>query len=1051
LKLQLASVPGHDFGRLRVQPPSDPLELEADRVADHVLQRLTWPDTARATRTVTPVSSATPVQRQADPDEDAADRAAEAALAGPDLENAPPADDNSDEDGDGEEDESEASEGAVQAKSGGDGAAPALSAAFRNDVARSSGAGASLPPTLRAGLEAAFGADFRAVRIHADAHANMLARSIHALAFTTGKDIFFATGRYDTQSEGGRRLLAHELTHVLQQGAAPSHARTSVSRASADGVQRQKASDAPETETIGAFVYFDAEGNLIDKGPVTGGNLGIPPGYYEVKISGKRGAREYRITVVGVDDFDVTADDAKATWAVLRRSKRIFLMIYGPPGTSKAEEAQHEPSADDPTGAAGEPRDAAPDTRVVGKPPPQQGEGEKGETPLEEGESEGGGSRDTREKGGGGLGQDAEKAGGGLSSKKKGSKFGVFGLLNLPQPLVEFLEGALELLGDSAEMKAMSKTLRTLKELAEHRDALAELFKSSDALLEVALGLKDNAALTAIESWALPEAKRHKASRAKHKGVARLASKLAATVGKLRKILKPIFEVRAAVQSAAGGVGLLMEATPALESLLDMAADPSKVGELDLQSAVDDFAVDFAAQLREKLDFAPKALKAGIEKLGEADLVGYDELAAAVTAAVLTAVPKYYKPVVKAAKGLGIDAAIADKVIAPLIPRAALDGVNGVLRSLVKLVQPTLEAASNDLQRVVDDLAVGFLAELPGEVKKLIKPSLRPGRPARRSSAIALARRISQSQGEPLAEPALSDAETRLGHSFAHVRVHTDTAANAAADGLHANAFAIGGDLYFARGAFDTTNESGRRLLYHELAHITQQHTRGAADLQPDYKDLLVRLAKRFSATVIAELKGATAPSKAKQQQVARIKDELHNRVLNRPVRSRKNPSLPTGYMYIPKDKGKIRTIRRSLAWIRYIPALTIDKRRFIRLAATLPRFDPKAPARRALRAALGCTGKQEAHHIIPLELFLHPVVKTAVKNGFRFNGADNGLCLPKRIHSGYHKIYTDDVRLRLDALRVSFDTDWTKLQKPFETAVDKLRSELKKRRKKLS
>jgi hypothetical protein len=1057
-QIQPATVPGHEFAHLRVQPaggpggavlgrPGDPLELEADRIADRVVQRLATTATVDAPPVVTPATAATSLQRQADPDEDAADSAAENALTGPELESAPPGDDSdSDEGNDKEGDDT------VQAKSDGGDVGSTLSAAFRGQVAVARGAGASLPPGLRAGVEAAFGADFGAVRIHADARADALARSIHALAFTTGRDIFFAAGRYNTQSESGRRLLAHELTHVLQQGAVPGRAQAFVSRATVDSVQRAPAPDEPQL--IGRFYYFDAKGDVVVEAPVSAVvDLGIPPGYFEVKVKATPGAKEYKITVVGVKDFSVTTTNPKYLTEVLSKTKRVFLLVYNKAGTDKPDKAK--PSADDPTGAAGKPPpDAPPPEGPAGdKPPAQQGEPTESKKPPSEGKGDpdSGGTKDSPKETPGGTEQDPDKAGGGLPGKKKGSKFGVFGLLDLPQPLVDVLEGALEVLGDSAEMEAMSESLRMLKELAEHRDALGDLFKDTDALLEIALGLKDNAAINAIEAWALRDVKPAKASRAKHKGVARLAAKLVATVGKLRKILKPVFKLRAAVQSAIGGVGLLLEAAPALEALLDMAADPSKIGEIDLQSAADDFAVDFAAQLREKLDSAPKALKAGIEKLSEADLVGYEELAAAVTAAVLAALPKHYKPIVKVGKALGIDRAISDNVIAPLIPKAALDGVNDVLRSLVKLVQPTLEGAADDLQKIVDDLAVGFLAELPAEVKKLIKPSRRPGRAARRSSAMALARGIGRSQGEPLAEPARSDAETRMGHSFAHVRVHTDFAANNAADSLHANAFAIGSNLYFARGAFDTEREGGRRLLYHELAHSMQQEARGGVALQPDYKDLLARLAKRFSATVIAELKGATASSPAKQKQATEIRDKV-TKLIGREVKSRTDaPKLPTGYMYIPKNKGKIKTIRRALAWIRFIPALTIDRKRIIRLAATLSKFDPKAAARRALRAALGCTGKQEAHHIIPLELMLDPVVKTAIKNGFNFNGRDNGLCISDRIHSGSHRIYTADVRRRLATLQISFGTDWTKLQNPFESMIENLRAELKKRRKKLS
>jgi Domain of unknown function (DUF4157) len=77
------------------------------------------------------------------------------------------------------------------------------------------GGGRSLPPALRAFFEPRFGHDFGRVRIHTDAQA---ARARHARAFTVGRDVVFGAGQYTPQTASGRHLLAHELTHVVQQG-----------------------------------------------------------------------------------------------------------------------------------------------------------------------------------------------------------------------------------------------------------------------------------------------------------------------------------------------------------------------------------------------------------------------------------------------------------------------------------------------------------------------------------------------------------------------------------------------------------------------------------------------------------------------------------------------------------------------------------------------------------------------------------------------------------------------------------------------------------------
>jgi hypothetical protein len=79
------------------------------------------------------------------------------------------------------------------------------------------GSGRALDAGARRSLEARFGRDFSHVRVHDDARAAATASSIDAAAFTVGEDIAFAPGRYDPSSDEGRRLLAHELAHVVQQ------------------------------------------------------------------------------------------------------------------------------------------------------------------------------------------------------------------------------------------------------------------------------------------------------------------------------------------------------------------------------------------------------------------------------------------------------------------------------------------------------------------------------------------------------------------------------------------------------------------------------------------------------------------------------------------------------------------------------------------------------------------------------------------------------------------------------------------------------------------
>jgi hypothetical protein len=77
--------------------------------------------------------------------------------------------------------------------------------------------GQALDPATRAFMEPRFGYDFSTVRVHTDADAAKAATSVRARAFTSGRNIFFRQGEYKPSSQIGRALLAHELTHVIQQ------------------------------------------------------------------------------------------------------------------------------------------------------------------------------------------------------------------------------------------------------------------------------------------------------------------------------------------------------------------------------------------------------------------------------------------------------------------------------------------------------------------------------------------------------------------------------------------------------------------------------------------------------------------------------------------------------------------------------------------------------------------------------------------------------------------------------------------------------------------
>jgi Domain of unknown function (DUF4157) len=89
-------------------------------------------------------------------------------------------------------------------------------------IGRTRGSGTTLDARSRERMGSALGDPLADVRVHTDETADALARAVSARAFTTGADLYFARGQFQPSSTDGQRLLAHELSHVVQQRGAPT-------------------------------------------------------------------------------------------------------------------------------------------------------------------------------------------------------------------------------------------------------------------------------------------------------------------------------------------------------------------------------------------------------------------------------------------------------------------------------------------------------------------------------------------------------------------------------------------------------------------------------------------------------------------------------------------------------------------------------------------------------------------------------------------------------------------------------------------------------------
>jgi len=199
-------LPGAIQAKLVVGQVNDPLEHEADRVADQVMRMAEPAPIGKARATLQRMCAtceedkqkAEPLAQSVEGGEDELPSGTQTLVFRKAAFAAPPADTRS-------------------------------PAPVADRVLARRGGGEPLQVQTRQRMEDAFGRDFSRVRVHHDAEANRMSQQLGALAFTHGSDIYFGSSMLDPRGSSGARLLAHELTHVAQQGRAGLRDRGDIS------------------------------------------------------------------------------------------------------------------------------------------------------------------------------------------------------------------------------------------------------------------------------------------------------------------------------------------------------------------------------------------------------------------------------------------------------------------------------------------------------------------------------------------------------------------------------------------------------------------------------------------------------------------------------------------------------------------------------------------------------------------------------------------------------------------------------------------------------
>lgn len=216
---------------------------------------------------------------------------------------------------------------------------PPLTGDLESRIERSRGGGMPLPANTRAFMESRFGYNFAGVRIHTGTYSELLNRDIRSLAFTTGLDIYFAPGQYQPDTEPGRLLLAHELTHVVQQTGGPgSH---SLVHEKGDPRQINMAGNHPEVKPYyyyslsGSKVHHhvekilrDLDGNLVTEAAIPGANrfafapnlIGVADLYKSKPPKTVSGVKAYHNADKDSDFLSMDSPEVVGTWPKVKSS-----------------------------------------------------------------------------------------------------------------------------------------------------------------------------------------------------------------------------------------------------------------------------------------------------------------------------------------------------------------------------------------------------------------------------------------------------------------------------------------------------------------------------------------------------------------------------------------------------------------------------------------------------------------------------------------------------------------------------------------------------------
>jgi hypothetical protein len=1036
--------------KLKIGAPNDKYEQEANRVAEQVMRmpepQLTSGDT-------------TPDLEEDQPEDEVIQTKQIAPLV-------------QRQESVGEEDDEEL----IQTKTTG-GVTPEVTPAISAGIRSLRGGGRALSRSERSFFEPRFGRDFSEVRVHSDARAANLARSIHARAFTFGHDIALGAGEQSADTLAGKKLLAHELTHVVQQFNPSKLKVTSKEYSKHNQLQiinlgrKGRVARAPTNKskekklrwTYLKIVHQRKKTVFTNYLPFSEQQIGeynVSKNYTKPKPSTNNSQYWFKATKSAKNQRPIPIDSIDI-WVKPRNSdeREVLKKVYE--NLDSALPGEY-------------------DLKFYVTTLVLEGEGPNPTSSSIDGIPSTGGAGSGGKPGGGGRGKPVPDI-----------PFPVqpiidLGLsIKLPPELMEAFVCAVQKAIGSQDYALLMDIAAIFNLIKKHEAGINKVTNSSDFRTVAAafMGYGEPSvinAMDAIERWLIesPRLNENRETKIACKGIAaqsqtpkrgplkNILKELARGLKVFKRVLKGFFIARrkmVMVRNRFYGVLANYDVIGLIRFLKDHTINTE-----EKKNNIKTFANGVAGQFVERI-------KGGIDKFneytGDVRIPSIPDFAIGsafrkLIIAALGMIPQL-KSIIPLVKG-GIKAVrkyIPEKLsdIDSVLGKAAtflmkklfnFDIKNMVNERVQKIVNSFVKHANDikdDLSEVVKQTVLPISQAMQDILRKII-----------RSKPLSLIRRkplsntsyrvdstdptiesiLGRSSGKPLPSVMRATFEKKLATDLSDVRIHRDSFASEANKRLSARAFAYKNHIYFGRNQYDPYSKDGSRLIVHEVAHVVQEKNGARAGIirRETLADWLAGKLKRDISdkfrNILNKLKTTEKGSELEERvqncilgisELAR--KEYNKEKLKGALRSLGNNKC---YHFIEREKpwsvkimGRY-AVRAANNLKIYLPHVKVRKTRN-RLTLDFAKrkesqWGWKSLARRKLRRNLGGCGGNDtihAHHVVPLEASGTEMVKWAAKKRWDINAAENGKCLEKSFHQNLHnRNYNSDAKEKLSDLK---------------------------------